>query len=311
MQNEEKEKGLLFRKYRREGDIGISKIIMDHLVYLPKILEAATWVHGFEDHYEIRSFLPDSSQGLEYQFLAQNEEAADRVLAFYKETMQKEALKVFAAYWTLANQRGSFEYTAPFSEIMGQICCGSRESKFNTEERSRFWVLSKFLQGTKLNIIVRYQTKKEPRRIILCHRLLDINALDDKENITILKEGEYPGKVQVKVLDYKQFEEKSQIATSISRETARLEPEDIMLALAIQTRASQVRDVGSFQMSRSKVIELSHLQKTNASNPRVAKKRITSKMDKFQEKKIVDKWSTKDDQYRIERKLSKIEVDKD
>lgn len=300
-----KRKPLFNKHLRQQEDFGITKAVMDRLVYLPDLLKEAKLKRVAEDsdHYFISSDFSSSSKsepiGLEYHFIASCQDSAEQIFEIYKDEMGKEALKVLLGFWIEANALGMFDFTSEIVKIIGHISDSNRNSYFSVKEKKRFWSLVKLLENTKLTLRIPYKGKKgnKEKLVVIEHRLIEISARDAEKN----EEGEgYPNKIKVTVLNPEEFKEKAQLATAIANGTAQLPPQDIMLALTVQTRASQVREFSESQFDEEYLIKKAHLDKTKASNPSVAKKRLHQKLDKIRERGCIKEWSKKNDRYCIE-----------
>ena len=296
----------LFKKHlRQEEDFGITKAVMDRLVYIQELLGKATLTRISEDSegYLVSSKLSLSSKeplGLEYHFLAKDQNSAEQIFEIYKEEMDKAVLKVLLGFWKVANDRGKFDYTADITEIMEKTADVGRESYFSVKEKKKFWALSKLLESTKLTLVIPYKHKKhrnaKEKILTIEHRLIEIFARDSEKDED--SKG-YPNKINVRVLNPEEFKEKAQLATAIANGTLRLAHRDILLALSVQTRAAQRRDVQEMQCNEDFLIERSHLRNTKEANSSVARLRLKEKLDRVKESGAMADWSKVEDCYRI------------
>lgn len=298
----------LFKRNLRAGkDFGVTKVVMDRLVYLPNLLENAELkqIDGGK-HFFIKAKFPSKKRlnqkeknkspiGLEYSIVASDRETAKKTFQVYKKEMAQDALKVLLGFWKMANEQGMFDYTAGITEIMKMISVPSRESYFSTKEKKRFWALARLLENTKLTLQVPVKGTKKGWTVE--HRLIEISARD-------FDKGEnrgYPNRLKVRVLNPEEFKDKAQIATAIADGTLQLPPNEVMMALTIQTRGAQRREAPAIQYDEDYLVKMSHLEKTRKSNPRVARQRIKQKLDREVESGVISNWGKTKPGYNIQK----------
>lgn len=290
-----------------ENGLGITKAVMDRLQYLPDLLDRAVMEEPVDNSnmYTIKSTLPGRSKGgigligLEYTYIAPDKNTACKIAKQYNNDMCSGAMKALLAYWAYANEKGAFFFSANLSTIISMISGHARKSYIESGEKEKFWHLSKLLENTKLTITI----NNNGEEISVKHRLLDIKATTHGrgENRT----GDYPLKIQVRVLDPDDFRQKANLATEISKGTLKLRSEDIMLALTLQTRASQRRSIGTSEYDEDHLIKRSNLIKTHQASPRMGRKRLEEKLDRMKEAEVVDDWKTKNGRYAIKHRKRK------
>ena len=103
-----------------------------------------------------------------------------------------------------------------------------------------------------------------------------------------IKNG-YPDKVIPRVLN-PILKKTAYYVTEISKGTLLLRPEDILLALYPQARASQRRKDNFTKIDEVYAMELAGLSGTYKSNPRMARKKLKEKLNKMQEANSISGW---------------------
>lgn len=301
----------LFKKHVDLGkEFGITKALMDRLNYLLELLKNAEIVSIDENgnHYKIHAQYPSPQSnvkagtgviGLEYYFVASSLETAKETLAIYKEEMSQEAMKVFLGFWKMANEKGSFSYSASLVQVMQQIAGIDRQSYYSVKEKKRFWALTKLLENTKLTLSIplKKKGKNSQQKLMIEHRLLEVFARDSEKSE---QREVYPNKLSVQVLDPKEFEKTANLASAIANGTLNLPPQDVMLAISLQTRAAQRRDERKSRFDEDFLIERGHLQGARKSNPRVARQRLKKKLETMKDIRVIKSWKEDKGSYVIE-----------
>lgn len=288
----------LFKKnVDHEQAFGVTKALMDRLNYLPDLLDnsyliypkAGSSLHIISSNLSEKSDSGVGAIGLEYT-LHMQDATPEEAFKNYITEMQTNALMVFLAYWAYANKEGAFHYEADITDIMSLMAGVSRDSFFATKEKRRFWYLSQLLERTYLTITVKHKNKWRKIK----HPLLSfVSTESDKEKQEAI-DG-HPNKVTVRVLDPDKFKETANLATEVSKKTITgLRSEDIMLALSLQIRASQRRDAQELSYDEKYLMERARLQKTQSTNPRVARKRLGEKLDRVKNADGIDSWKKAD-----------------
>jgi hypothetical protein len=304
----------LFEKnINHETEFGVTKAIMDRLTYLPELLDAPKLSRSSQgtNSYTITAGYPDLEEessptkskighiGLEYHFEAPTAEAAHAIYQSYIKEMQGDALKVLFAYWKHANHCGKFNFSANLTDIMEQVSDPDRTSSFSVKERTIFWEKTRLLERTKLTISVLIKKSK----IKIEHRLIDITSHSNNK-----KETGYPLKVAVRVLDPNEFEKSATIATAIAKRTTNLPPQDLMLALTLLTRKTQIQSKkAESKYDEEHLKKRANLTRTYQSNPRVGRKRLEEKLERIKKAEVMEDWQKKPNGYSIKYKNEKTE----
>lgn len=306
IQEQSKIDQILFKKnVNQQKSFGAPSVIADRLPYLNPLLAIAN-LHVPNDatgKYVVIATLTEKNLGtigLEHTLQLSNHKTPNDNFLSFIEDMRGDALKVFLSYWAYANTVGSFKFYGKLTDIMSATLDDTRKSTFSTTEKQRFWTLSKLLESTKFTIMFKLNNEW----ITVKHHMLDfsITTSDTKNQET---SNGYPTKVQVRVLNPEDFQERATLATEISKGTLKLKPEDIMLALTIQVRASQRRNFESSSYDEEYLIEQAGLQKTYKSNPRMARKRLRDKLERLKNADALKNHAKKANIYKIETKTTK------
>lgn len=289
--NKNKNHQILFKKnvYSPEC-IGITKALMDRLYYLPELLNQAELFQTSSGEFIVTAKLENSDKsvgeiGLEYILPTKDAETALAYFNEYVSDMRTDALNVFLAYWAAANDEGFYNYLAPLSDIIRHTLPNPHRRP-STNEKKRFWTLSKLLINTKITLTI-----KTTDYVTIKHPLLVIPMTASKENGQEKKKG-YPDKVRPRVLDPNEFKKSATLATEISRRTIQLRGEDIQLAVNFQTKASQHRtSKDPLIFDELKLMEWAGLVKTYNANPRVARQRLAKKLNNNKAAGSIEGWS--------------------
>lgn len=283
----------LFRNHvDKKTDFAMTKPVAERLARLPTLLYTSTFSQLYENFWKLSAKItgrkPDEPPiELEYTFLATSPKEAERLAEHYKEALKKGGLKILLAYWKMANNMGKFIYSAPLREIMELTSGSNRSSYYNSEERKRFWSLTRLLEGTKLSIpFLRKKGSKQKGKIIKAeHRLLEIL------NRSVEEEDECPIELKVRVIDQNIFEEQTQLATAIANNILALNENDILLGFSLEVRASQRRDFQGAIIDYDFLVEKGNLSSTARSNPRMAKKKGKEKLDRLKNSRVgITEW---------------------
>jgi hypothetical protein len=282
---------------------------MDRLNYFQELLHNAelTTPQDGSSIYKITSTYPNESEhgvgpiGLEHTLLYnKNAESVEDVFCKYLEDME-DAFKIFLGYWALANTKEAFCYEADLTDIMAMVSTTERKSYFTVKEKVRFWALSQLLEKTNLTL----SFKHGKQWITIRHPLLNLSITTSNKKNQEKLDG-YPNKVVARVLNPDDFQERANLATAISKGTLKLPTSDIMLALTVQTRASQRRNETTSHYDEKYLISKAGLQKTQISNPRMARKRLAEKLNRIEAADGIDGWQkTTGGQYSIKQRNAK------
>lgn len=214
--------------------------------------------------------------------------------------MRGDALTVFLSFWAEANEEGFFEYLAPMTDIMKHTFNKNRYPSI--DEKKRFWKLSKLLENTKLTLTL----KIENNYITIKHPLLTLSITASKERGQEVAKG-YPDKILARVLNPNAFQKTATLATEIYRGTLKMKGEDgILIALLAQTKASQRRNQSDpLKFDEARPMEAAGLAKTYNANPRVARQRLTKKLNKAIEAESFESWQKNNSKIIIHKRQQK------
>lgn len=278
----------LFRTIDSEEYFAITKPIMDRIYHLPELLKNAKASLLKGDQWVIESKIDNRGTGpigLIHDFRALNRLDAKEYLEGYRDWIRGEGLKILAAYWKTACDRGGFQFSTPIVDVMQQMANSRRMMHFSVKEREKFWAATRKLEQTKLTIeyLLPKAKRKKEQKLLIEHRLVDVGARVHNRG-----ENTYPNDVFVKVLDPNDFQKFSQIGTAIHNNTLKLHPKDILLAMSFQIRKAQTRDQEINAFDEDYLIERANLEQTAKSNRRMARSTLQKKLKKYEGCKIIE-----------------------
>lgn len=281
----------LFNNASLEDNFGIARGGGDLIYHLLTIVENITVSNLYETLYEAKGSTKNSKNqtiNLTYSFHASNEEEAQKSIEEYKRLMLTKCLRVWMAYWLMANICARFEFSCPMIDVMKLMSDADRKSFFSVKEKQEHWAMTKTLSMTKLSV-ERTVTKRGTKEKItqwVEWPLLEIMG-GEKE-----AEGpeKYPSLISVKV--FAPIENKKAFFAALYKNnTLRLPPTDILFAFIIQTRASQMgRGSKAIHFDWEYAFRAGNLEATAKTKQAVAKAQTRKKMDKFKEAKIIRDW---------------------
>lgn len=281
----------LFNNASLEDDFGIARGGGDLIYHLLTIVENITISNLYETLYEAKGSTKNSKNqtiNLTYTFHASNEEEAQKSIEEYKKLMLTKCLRVWMAYWLMANICARFEFSCPMIDVMKLMSDVDRKSFFSVKEKQEHWAMTKTLSMTKLSV-ERTVTKRGTKEKItqwVEWPLLEIMG-GEKE-----AEGpeKYPSLISVKVFAPVESK-KAFIAALYKNNTLRLPPTDVLFAFIIQTRAAQMgRGTKAIHFDWDYAFRAGNLEATAKTKQAVAKAQTRKKMDKFKEEKIIRDW---------------------
>lgn len=296
---EDQRKGL-FENVVGQDKLGIVRLITDSMYHLNKLLKEAVLTNLYENIYEVKSVIKNSRGeriSLVFSFSADSIETASGVFEDYKKMMITKGLKTWIAHWGLANEFGRTEYSCAMTKVMKLLAEDDRQAHFSVKEKQEHWAITKMLGMTKL---LRERIVKKKGTSTMVTRWVEQPLLEILGGERKLEVGDkYPELLAVRVLA-PQPDMKGFVPAIYHKETCRLHPTDIYLAFAIQTRAS-MRNRGESELNFDWkfLFELGNLEGTAQSNQRVAKAMTRKKMDRFQQKEIIDGWNEESTGVRI------------
>jgi hypothetical protein len=278
----------LFKNVDNHEEYGISRTITDSVQYLEKLLNDLTPNNIYDTLWEAKGEIKNSrgeAISLSYTFQAPTPADVIKILEDYKRIMLTRGLKIWMAYWKIANEAGSPQFTCPMIEIMKRISADNREAHFSVKEKQEHWAITKMLEKTKLvrERPIKKRGSSKERTQWIEQPLLEILG-GEKES------DAYPDILAVRVL-LPRTDKRGFVPAIYKNATLTLHPNDTRLAFAIQTRAAQ-RNRGQDQLSLDweYLFELGNLKETASSNSRVAKAVTRKKMNKLKQNAIIKDW---------------------
>jgi len=264
-----------------QSSFAVPRVLMDRIKYLPELLNKSTLRKSGNTYKVISNItMPILGKiGLEYTLkIGEKYKTPETAYREYIEDMLGDALKVFCAYWDCAYEDGLYmpELTS-LTDIMDRTVETTRKSWFSGQEKKRFWRLSEVLKDTSLTITFAINGNEYTVK----HPMLNVPITVSKTREQEIKRG-YPDKVGYGVLDPEKFKEKANLATEISKGTIRLHPQDILIAITLQVRASQTHKKDGSIYDKAYLKDIGRLQKTDAKNSREANKKLKSKLIRIQ-----------------------------
>jgi hypothetical protein len=282
----------LFENVNIEEEFGIANCISNSLYHLEELLKNMEIVKLYESLYEAKSSIKNAKGeaiSLSYSFQSHSDEEAETLLREYKSTMMTKGLKIWLAYWLMANKLGRVEYSCHMIEIMKLIADDNREAFFSVKEKEEHWALTKMLEMSKLSRERRIKKRGTGTEIIQWIEQPLVEILGGEREM--LKEDKYPTALVVRVL-MPRMDTKGFAPSLYKNTTLALSPSDLFLAFKLQTRASQRKqDNLDIHVDWDFIFEAGNLQTTAASNPRGARAKARKKMDRLQENNVIEKWN--------------------
>lgn len=280
----------LFNSVNNEMNFGMSRVLTDSIYYLSPLLRDAKLNNIHENLYEAKGSIQNSKNetiSIVYNFNANSNEEACLTFNNYKNIMINKGLKIWMAYWKMANEMGRLEYSCSMIDIMKHLCDEDRKSFFSVKEKEEHWAITKMLSMTKLTR--EKQVKKRGSAGTLTRwveqPLVEIVG-GEKETESPDK---YPTTIAVRVLAPTP---KAYPAALYANSTLTLNPNDAYLAFMIQTRANQRgRGEKSLLFYWDFLFEAGNLQATAESKKAVAKAQTRKKMDRFKKDQIIEGWN--------------------
>jgi hypothetical protein len=267
------------------GYIGISHGIANAMYYLVDLLSTKI-EREYGDQWKATGTAKDSYQrdiSLVYEFQASSQDDAETKIEVYKKIMQTTGINCWLSYWAVANNHNRPEYTCPLVDIMKCTSNPNRTTRFEPEERQRFWEITKMLQKTKISISRYVRTDKRGTAIFQWVEQPMIEILGgEKEETTSIK---YPLTLSVRVLS-SQMGTKDFAPTKYKKTTLTLDPADIFLAFCIQTRFGQKNKESEFEWNY--FFKRGNLEATSKTNPREAKVKTRRKLARIKKAGIIE-----------------------
>ena len=272
----------LFKNVDPQNNFGIASILADTMYHLIDLLRTELR-NDYSNHWTAKGKIADSYNreiSLEYSFQANSEEEARKILDEYEHLMKTKGIKVWMAYWKVANKQGRPEYTCPFIDILKCMSDENREAHFSTKEKQECWEITKILGRTTLKI-----SRPVGKGRIRWVEQPMVDILGGEKDTVVEK---YPLSVSVRVLS-------AQVASDdfapiiYKNKTLQLNPGEALLAYALQTRAFRKKDGNVFDWDFA--FKLGNVQKSAITNRRAAKAKIRKKLEHLQKADIIDSFS--------------------
>lgn len=281
----------LFNDIDVDQEFGIANCVSNSLYHLAELLQnmEAEIVH--ENLYEATGSITNSkgeSISLAYRFPASSKEEAKTNLEKYQAIMVSKGLKCLMAYWIMANKSGRVEYSCPMIETMKMISEEDRSAPFSVKEKEEHWEITKMLGMSRLSRSRKVKKRGTGAEMVQWIEQPLVEILGGEKEMTA--GDKYPNTIVVRVL-MPRLDNKGFSPTIYKNKTALLSPSDILLAVIIQTRATQ-RGRGSKEIHYDWdfIFEAGNLQTTASTNHRGAKAKARKKMDRLQASEIIEKW---------------------
>ncbi|MBS0624374.1 MAG: hypothetical protein JSS62_07140 [Verrucomicrobia bacterium] len=282
----------LFNDIDTVEEFGVANCISNSLYHLRELLKTMKLVSLYEGLFEAKSSVRNSKGeaiSLTYTFPAHTEEEAQAILKNYQSTMATKGLKVWMAYWIMANKLGRVEYSCLMIDVMKMVADEDREAFFSVKEKEEHWALTKMLRLSKLSRERKIRKKGTSTEVLQWVEQPFLEIQGGEKEITA--EDKYPLTVSVRVL-MPRMDKKGFAPTIYKNNTALLSPSDTLLAFLLQTRAGQMnRGSKNLHYDWDFIFEAGNLQPTALSNPRGAKAKARKKMDRLQKNEIIEKWN--------------------
>lgn len=281
----------LFNDIDVDQEFGIANCISNSLYHLAELLQNMKTSIVHEALYEATGSVTNSkgeSISLAYTFPASSEDEAKQLLEKYQSTMVSKGLKCLMAYWIMANKAGRVEYSCPMIEIMKMVADEDRTAPFSVKEKEEHWEITKMLGMSRLSRARKVKKRGTGAEMVQWIEQPLVEILGGEKEMTA--EDKYPNALAVRVL-MPRIDTKGFSPTIYKNKTALLSPSDVLLALVIQTRATQ-RGRGSKEIHYDWdfIFSAGNLQTTASTNHRGAKAKARKKMDRLQENEIIEKW---------------------
>lgn len=295
----------LFKAITDPNQFGISIFITKAMYYLVDLFKLLEKTASHSNTWIAKGSTQDSfglTISLEYEFQASNREDAEKKLEDYKQLMKTKGVKTWMAYWAVANEHPSPEFTCKFTDILKCMSNKNRSTRFESDEKQRCWETTKILKKTvfKIEKIIRHNKSGDPVTKWIEQPLVEIlgGEIEEKEK--------YPLKVSVKLLA-SGINSKDFAPANYNKNTLLLNPNDVLLAYMLQTRAAQLRNSEIHpKFDHESLFKLGNVEQTAISNRREARSKIKRKMATYKKIGIIEDYTEEKSVIRVTRKLKKI-----
>lgn len=268
--------------------------IVYHLIDLLKLKKPTKTLKGIYEAIGTITISYGQNVSLEYQFVASSLKEAEAMVEKYKKIMKTSGLKLWLATWKEANICGSVEFTCPYVDILSCMSDKRRQSYFSVKEKQENWEVMKLLKRTTIKSSQQLAQTKRVRKIT--RRWIEqpmVNILGGEEEVDVKgyegawQEAKYPRMVTLRLLNTPNKKDFAPIFYKNS--TLGLDPNAILLAFNIQTRAWQLRSHPKKESNPDwkTLFSLGNVEKTAKKNPSAAKAIIRSKMEDYKEDGII------------------------
>jgi hypothetical protein len=271
-------------------EFGVSRFVADRVYYLPKLLENTTLNFIQDTTYLISAEEKDpngNSIKLEHRFKASDESEAGKLFEKIHQQLAGVQLKIWLACWRLGDQLRRYSYTCQLTDLM-KIAYPERNGRFSVSDRTEFYDHLKSLEHTKLVFSKPKTSPSKPNaKKNTGSRSKDLYQSFEIPLLQIIsriggQEDKYPMQISISILNlYPHPGKMAFVGTPIKYKTLELHADDTMLATWIQTRKAQRPEEEFLTVEREYLINLSSLQRTNASNKSMASKKLLLKLQRL------------------------------
>ncbi len=269
-------------------EFGVSRFVADKMAYLSRLLEEMKLSHIQDSTYLVTAEMKDSrgnSIKLEHRFKATTDQEAKKLYKKISSQLAGIQQKIWLACWCLANKLRRHIYSCQLTDLI-KVTYPDHDSFFSGSEKTEFFEHLKSLEQTKILFSVpeNKNSTKRKRNVMQTFEipLLEIKGRKGGE------EDKYPQQVTISIMSlFPNPGKMAFVGTPFKNQTLELHADDTSLAAWIQTRKAQRKDEQFILVERDFLIQLSRLQKTDASNRCMANKYLLMKLKRLAEKGII------------------------
>jgi len=293
----------LYDNINPSEEFGVSRFIADRVARLGGLLNKAEVIDNGERAYKISAtdeLNQTSRLSFEYRFTAGDEASANEIANHLVQQLNGIMRKIWLAAWKIGGDKKKTVFGVSILQLL-RACNPGRESNFGAGEIEQFYQTLKSMEPAHFILEKNIGPKNKKGRFV-----------EDtiKYNISLLKviaekgeKNKTPDSVLIHLFDVSPFPAKEKtkyVGMPVKRKTLELHAKDVSFAMWLQTRINQLcaggekkKDIKYYDFPRSVLIEAANLQKTDASNSRMANKILLKKLSECKQAGILSKTPVK------------------
>ena len=284
-------------------EFGVARFMADQVYHLSSLLNVASIEYYGEVNFGISAsklISNDKQLGFSYRFTATDSEEAKKIAAHIKQQLNGIMRRIWLAAWSVGDEIKKHTFSISLLKLM-KACYPERTTNFSGSEIEDFYQTLKSMKPAEFILSRKYKSKQKGKQKYLVAKFI-ISFL--QVHFELGEENKTPNEVVISLYNVTPLppkEEKTRyVGVPIKKGTLNLNSKDTALALWLQTRINQKegggskkKNVNSEHFSRSQLIEESNLQKTDASNPRMANKQLREKLQRCKDEGIISEYPLK------------------